>query len=82
MKPDHALSKVNYSLDKLTYERQRMTYALDNLGYLEPDDILRVKLIFDLLTDTVLGLIGMKIQNETENENDERDNGIRDKPTP
>jgi|TARA_Y100000310_G_scaffold2225_1_gene2773 hypothetical protein len=78
MKPDHALSKVNYSLDKLTYERQRLSYALQNLGYLEPDDILRVKLLFDLLTDTVLGLIGMEIKDKTENDKNERDNGIRD----
>jgi len=87
-------NKEVYSLKKLKHERRRMVYALKRISpALDDDGILRVDRLFDLLIDTIRDVAGITPQiedaevydagyaagvNDTTDENDERNNRIRD----
>jgi len=88
------MNRVQYSLHKLAYEEQRVSNTLKRLFVanaiagtpgkgVEPDDILRVKSVFVLLTDTIEKLTGeqgytKKVRTIMESDKNERDSGIRD----
>ena len=79
------MNRLQYSLHKLAYEEQRVSNSLFVRVGVEPDDILRVKSVFVLLTDTIEKLTDEqgyteKIRAIMESDKNERDNGIRDKP--
>ena len=79
------MNRLQYSLHKLAYEEQRVSNSLFVRVGVEPDDILRVKSVFVLLTDTIEKLTDeqgytKKVRTIMESDKNERDSGIRDKP--
>ena len=77
------MNRLQYSLHKLAYEEQRVSNSLFVRVGVEPDDILRVKSVFVLLTDTIEKLTGeqgytKKVRTIMESDKNERDSGIRD----